>query len=219
MLGVALLWAGAAEAQDPPAEVEAQEEERRFRPAEPEWGLGLRFGAFHMVNSSSSYDAVYGDPLLQIGGQLELRLWDRFLVAVSADWGEVSGRRVILTPSPTPTEIGTTLTYTPAHLTVGWFVLADRPWELYLGVGPSLLSWSQSGVVRGDSGSSTGGHGVAGLRRAMGSTWSLGGDLRWTFFPDAMGEHNVSAYFGEDDMGGLTLQLLAQWRLGTRAER
>lgn len=212
LVGLALLWAAGAGAQSPEP---AEEQTRRWRPAEPEWALGLRVGAFQMINSSNSYDAVYGDPLLQVGGQVELRLWRRVLVAVSADWGEVSGRRVILTPSPTPTDVGVTLTYQPSHLTVGWFVLADRPWEVFLGAGPSHLSWSQSNVLRGDSGSAVGGHALAGTRRQMGA-FTLGGELRWSTFPKAMGEHNVSAFFGEDDMGGLTLQLVALRRLGSR---
>jgi hypothetical protein len=227
LLAATLVWAAPAHSQEPPVEplppAQTEEEQepveeraRRLSPAEPEWNLGLRAGAFQMTNSSRSYDAVYGDPLFQAGGQVEVRLWHRFVVIAGADWGEVSGRRVLLTPRPTPTEAGVTLTYVPAHLTLGWYVLADRAWEVYLGGGPSYLTWSQSGVVRGDSGTSTGAHAALGVRRPTGERLVLGGDLRWAAFPNAMGDHGVSAYFGDDDMGGVTFQLLAQWRLRQR---
>jgi hypothetical protein len=208
---VLLALATAAAGQLPPVDPPDSEEPAR-RSAEPRWSLGLRLGAFEMTNAPDSWDAVYGSPMPQLGGQVELRLWRHLMVALAADWGEASGHRILPTQPPIRTEFGTNLTYLPAHLTLGWVARADRPWELTFGLGPSLLTWRESSDGDSNSDSVVGGHVAFGARRNL-ARFALGAEVRWSTFADSAGDRGAMAFFDEDDMGGLALQLVALWRL------
>jgi hypothetical protein len=48
------------------------------------------------------------------------------------------------------------------------------------------------------------------MQRAV-KRWSLGGELRYSSIPDAVGEGGVSAFFDEDDLGGVELAAVASW--------
>jgi hypothetical protein len=208
LLAAALVAGSASSVQG-----QAPEEAPAGRPAAPEWAVGLRLGAFEMTNSSESWDAVFGGPMPQLGGQLEVRVWQRFMVAIAADWGEASGRRILPTRPPIRTDVGTTLSHLPAHLTLGWFPIAQRPWELFVGAGPSLLSWRESSLGNSRSDTTTGGHAVLGGRRHL-RRFTLGGEVRWSTFPDAAGDRAAMAFFDEDDMGGFSVHFVALHRLG-----
>lgn len=169
---------------------------------------GLRLGAFEMVNSSDSYDAAFGDPMPMLGAQIEWQLRPRLLLDVSLDYGRVTGERVLLTDPPRGTGIGTELTYIPVHVTAAWRADRGGDWAIHLGAGPSWLSWEFDGGIESSDGTETGGHLLVSLRRLR-ERWIFGGEVRWSTFPDAVGDAELSKFFGEDDAGGLALHLLA----------
>jgi hypothetical protein len=181
-------------------------------PPPPRFEVGLRLAGFEMVNSADSYDAVYGDTLLLYGVEAAVVLRGRWLLALAWERGEVDGERVLLTRPPRPTGVSTTLTYAPLHLTLGWILRPAALWEARLGAGPTLLDWDDSSAGESQGGTDTGWHLGAGLRRRVGR-WSLGGELRYSSIPDAVGEGGVSAFFDEDDLGGVELAAVAAWRL------
>jgi hypothetical protein len=188
-------------------------------PAEPTGvRLGFRLGAFEPINSADSYDAVFGEPMPQLGLQVEAAIRGRWLLALAVDHGEVDGERVLLTDPPQGTGVPVTLTVTPVQLTAGVLFRPAPRWRAGLGVGPTLLLWEDESAGESRSRTDTGGHVLLGLRRALGSPggperWSLGGELRYSSVPDAIGQGGVSEFFGEDDLGGLAVQLLALYRL------
>jgi len=205
-LAAALLAAPAARAQDDPPDA---------RPRTPiSWAAGVRLGAFDMTNSPDSYDAVYGDPLIFYGASVETQ-WRRLRLGLSFDYGTVSGERVLLiSGSPRGTGVGQDLTLTPIHLTAAWRFNPGARWEWSAGLGPSWLSWKDEGGGFSDSGSQVGGSAVVALRRARPGLnvpgWEFGGELRWSTFPGALpNEGGVTAFYGEDDPGGLALTFLA----------
>jgi hypothetical protein len=195
---------------DPPDTAEAADETRPPAPP-PAWRLGLRLGAFDMINSADSYDAVYGDPLPLVGVGLEVEV-RRWLLGLTYDLGEVDGEQVLPGRPPRPTGVEETLTYRPLALTGAYLLNPAGRWRWHLGAGAVLLDWEDEGASRSDGGSDAGALAVVGLRRDPGR-WSLGGELRWSTIPDAVGEAGVTRFFGEDDLGGLALHLVALYRL------
>lgn len=178
----------------------------------PSWHLGARLGAFDMINSSESYDAVYGSAMPQAGIAVELELRHRLRFALTYDYGQVDGEQVLPTRPPRGTGIDETLTYQPLALTASWVLNPAARWRFALGLGATLLTWKDEGGTRSASGSDPGAQLVAGLDRDLGR-WRLGGELRYSTIPDAIGEAGVSKVFGEDDLGGIALHLTAMWRL------
>lgn len=215
VLAVLLLSLGALAL--PPALAAQGEPTESTAPGEPfferEVRFGFRLGAFDMLNSADSYDAVYGDPLPLVGGQFEWRFRPRFLFGLSASYGEVDGERVFPADPPVPLGIDTTLTYIPVHVTTSWRL--DRPeerageWALWLGAGPTFLKWDDdSGLGETADGTELGGHVALSLRR-LGEGWIFGGELLWSTIPNAAGEGGITELYDEDDMGGASLTFLA----------
>jgi hypothetical protein len=212
---LALAPAAPALAQtDPPADDEpaADDGPAAGQPGpRPIWRLGVRLGAFDMINSSDSYDAVYGDPMPQLGVALEAEI-RRWLIGLTWDHGEVDGEQVLPGRPPRPTGAGETLTYRPLSLTAAWVVNPAARWRWHLGAGVTLLDWEDEGVTRSADGSDTGAHAVAGIRRER-RRWTFGGELRWSTIPDAVGEAGITRFFGEDDLGGIAFHVVALYRL------
>lgn len=181
------------------------------------WTAGVRGGLFDMTNSADAYDAVYGDLMPRIGGQLELDRWRRLRFALTLDYGQVDGERVLLTDPPRGSGVDAELTMLPVHLTAAWRLRPFSRWDWYLGAGPSLLDWEDESAGESSSGTDFGGSVVLGLRRqprapAVGARplgWQLGGELRWSTFPDALPDGGVAGFFDEDDPGGLSLTFVA----------
>lgn len=183
-------------------------------PAAPPWvwRLGLRLGAFDMINSSDSYDAVYGDPVPLLGVAIETEIRRRWLIGLTWDFGEVDGEQVLPSRPPRPTGVGTTLSYRPLSLTGAYVLNPAAGWRWHLGAGVTRLDWSDEGITRRNDGSDVGYHAVAGLRHSHRS-WTFGGELRYSTIPDAVGDGGIAGFFGEDDLGGVALHLVALYRL------
>lgn len=179
-------------------------------PAGPaEWSAGFRLGLFDMTNSADSYDAIYGDPMPRVGGQVE-RQRGHLRFALSFDYGQVDGERVLLTGNGfRGTGIDEQLTLAPVHLTAAWRFNPLARWEWSAGLGPSFLFYDNGGEAGSDSGSDFGGSALLGLRH-QGPTWDFGGELRWSTFPGALDDsRGVLAFFDEDDPGGVSLTFTA----------
>jgi hypothetical protein len=172
--------------------------------------LDLRLSAFEMTGAADSWDAVFGDPMLQGGLGLEWRFARRFLLLATADYGVASGEQVLLADPPVPTGVDVELTYLPVHLSAAWIANPSSAWRLALGGGPSLVSWDDDSGT-GTSATDTGAHALAQLRRT-GGRFSWGAELRWSTIPDAVGDGGVTAFYDEDDIGGIALTLFAGWR-------
>lgn len=196
------------EAGDPVQEINGMEERGIL------WGV--RLGGFEMVNAQDSYDAVYDDPMPVLGLQLDWRFRTRWILEASLDYGEVDGERVLLADPPVGTGIDETLTYVPLHLAASWSFYRNAPWELRIGAGPSILWWESDADVSladGDpdaDGTEIGGSVALSARRAF-RAWTLGGELRWSSFPDAVGDAGVTRFFDEDDLGGVSVNVIALW--------
>jgi hypothetical protein len=172
------------------------------------WALGLRLGLFDMTNAADSYDAIYGDPMPQVGIQVE-RDWRRWRFDLAADWGEVDGERAFPTVPPFGTGIDETLTLLPVHLTAAYRFRPGSRWDVYAGAGPSYLSWEDESDFASASGSQVGGSALLGLRRqGRRGGWEVGAEVRWSTFPGALPDAGFAGLFNEDDPGGLALTVV-----------
>ncbi|HEX2251732.1 MAG TPA: hypothetical protein VHQ65_00520 [Thermoanaerobaculia bacterium] len=228
-LALAILLAPAAAAQPereppvaPPVElpgelpVSPQGEAEVPRPPAPppSWWVGARLGAFDMVNAADSYDAVFGEPMPQIGLAAEVDFRHRWRLALSIDYGTVDGEQVILADPPLGTGIDEELTLVPVHLTLAWRLRPRARWGGYVGAGPSFLSWKDESELGTNSGTDFGASLAAGLRRTKpASPWAWGAELRWSTFPNALPDTGTAGAFGEDDPGGLAITVTALRRL------
>jgi hypothetical protein len=174
--------------------------------------LGLRAGAFEMVGSADSYDAVFGDPLPLGGADLEVRFATRWMLRASAEYGEIDGEQVLFTNPPTSTGEEVSLTYLPIHLSAGYLARPGRPWRLTLGAGVTLLSWETTSQLSSSSGTDPGGHAFLALER-VGDRIGVGAELLYSSIPDAVGDAGATQFYGEDDLGGLALGLTVRWRV------
>lgn len=177
--------------------------------------LGVRVVSLQEVNASDSYDLVFdGDAMTQFGVQFEAQIRRHFLVGLVYETGEVDGHRVLPGDPPIQTTAEETLTLSPIHLTFGWVFAPESPLHGFVGVGPTLLDWEDESGADSASGSDTGYHGVAGLRWSTAShRFTVGGELRYSSVPDAVGEAGVTRLFDEDDLGGTTVGLSLLWRV------
>lgn len=174
--------------------------------------LGLRLGAFEMVNSPDSYDAVFGEVMPQLGLGLEVEAGRRWRIALTYDYGRVEGERVLPSEPPISTGFDEELTYRPLELTVAWIFRPEARWRFYAGGGITLVDWQDESQGQSASGSDQGLLVVAGARSQRGK-WSWGGELSYSQVPDAIGEGGISRFFDEDDIGGIALHVVTAWRI------
>ncbi len=180
-----------------------------------EFAAGLRAGVFEPTNAQDSYDAVYGGTMSQIGVQLEYHTRGRLFFEATYDRGSVNGETVAVVPGggpPIPTGIDTELKLAPLHVTIAWlFRPRSSAWNVYAGAGPSVLYWSETSALGDRSTSDSGASAVVGVRRNL-AKWAFGGELRYSSFPNALGDSGVAGVFHEDDLGGFGLHALALYR-------
>ena len=163
-----------------------------------------------MINAHRSYDAVFGSPMPQVGLGVEWKLANHWVLGANADYGQVDGEQVLITDNSTiSTGVGVTLTYIPVRATAGFVLDPEGSWRWRFGAGPAWVSWKDDSRG-GSSGNALGAHLLVGLRHpSRHVTW--GADLDWSTIPNAVGDGGVTKFYNEDDVGGLTLTLIASW--------
>ena len=185
-------------------------------PAEPEkdgitWRAGIRFGDHDFTEAEQSVDAVFGgDSASMVGVQLEAQFSKGFFLGLSYESGDVSGKRVVLIPNAPPiqTNIDETLDIEPLRVTAGWMFRKDEAWAPVVGAGLTSLSWSEEGGGESVSGSDTGYHLMGGIRYQR-TRFSIGGEIEMSSASGSVGEGGVTQFFGEDDLGGTSIHLVA----------
>jgi hypothetical protein len=103
---------------------------------------------------------------------------------------------------------------TPVHLSIERVFRAGEPWSLYLGAGPTYLDWEDDNAFETTSGSDLGYHAVLGAERSFRRT-AVGGEVRYSTVPDAIGEGGASEFFGEDDLGGISIHFVVSYLFGS----
>ncbi len=179
--------------------------------AKPRFAIGGHIGTFDMTNAQKSYNAVYGDPILTVGFDAEMIILKGLAFHLTIETGSVEGRQVILTPNPQPTDQKSTFSMTPIHLTVGYLFGEKKPWSFLAGGGITTVEWSDTNSLRRTSGNSTGFHVLLSIRKEW-EKFNVGANLRYSSIPNAIGRGGVSRFYGEDDIGGLSIDIISMYK-------
>ncbi len=176
-----------------------------------QWRAGVRFGQHDFTEADQSIDAVFGgDSASMVGAQLEAQLNSGLFFGVSYETGDLNGKRVVLVPGgpPIQTNIDESLEVEPLRFTAGWMFRKDEALAPVVGVGVTSLSFSEQGGGESVSGSDTGFHALAGLRYQW-TRFSIGGEIMYSSVSGIVGDGGVTEFFGEDDLGGTSISLVA----------
>jgi opacity protein-like surface antigen len=204
LLTLTLLLCPALQAQTTPAAA----------PATPmRWDIGLRLSSLVAINAKDSYDAVFGGTMLRYGAQVEMRPTERFLLSLAVETGSKTGERVLPTNPPFRTGVDEKLTLTPIHLSAAWIFHPEATVNWYAGLGPTFLNWKDSSAGESNSGSDIGAHLLGGVRWQSSGRWSIGGEVRYSTVPNAVGKGGITKIYNEDDLGGFSLSLVSLWRI------
>ena len=170
-----------------------------------------RLGYFTPTGASDTFDANFGggeDITFGAGG-----LWkfDNGLYLEGAfDYYNQSGDKVYLGGGSTQsTGFGTEITIIPITMTGGWSFMKGASWSPMVGAG---LGFYLVDVPDGEADNSLGFHFNAGAEFLKQQNFGLMAEVRMSFVPDAIGHAGTSAFYGEDDVGGITLTIKALWR-------
>jgi opacity protein-like surface antigen len=177
-------------------------------------GLGFEVegGYFQMTGAKDSAKAVFDGSSggFIFGAAIRMGLGRSFDLALGGRYFSKDGQRVFVDPGGEVFPLGHPLKIRtlPFALTGAWRILPDSRLVPYLGAGVGLTSFREESTV-GDlteSQSSTkfSFHVLGGVEAGRGSV-RFGLEARWFAAPDSAGVSGVSAYYGEKDVGGLSL--------------
>jgi hypothetical protein len=208
------LWAvlGTPVAAQQPTAMDDVSETRRF-------SVGLRAGAFEPLAFADAYDAIYGESLVPFGARFEFRprrtpdVRPKWFLALTTDFASADGERVAFVPEPVPTGTPTSLDLNPWHFTSGWLFRPATRFHPYVGVGVTALRWEEADDFESLSGTDIGGHAVLGIRwRAFNLPLAIDGEALYYLVPGVFDEDaGAAAFFGEQDLGGLTAAVTLSW--------
>lgn len=208
--------------------VEAQPVDDDDRPA-PRRGLQVRprlFGlaGFQSFTASESFKAVLdtsSGPVFGGGGGL---LFGRNLfVDVSVSRFAASGSRVFITSGGEVIDLGidTDVTVTPIDVSIGWRFAGTPRLDArgrprfravpFVGGGFGMQQYEEVSEFAepGDDVSESKGsyHVLGGIELPFGRRLGVAADALYRFVPDAIGAGGVSAYYDENDLGGVQVRL------------
>jgi opacity protein-like surface antigen len=161
-----------------------------------------RLGFFNMTNSGNSFDAVYGSSGVIFGGGVKVLHETGIFGKVNLDYLRKSGEKVYITDAGfEKTGVETNIRIVPLTFSTGIQFRMDKNLSPFVGAGIGAYFWSEEDDPRTDFGY----HFMGGLDYALNKNFYLEGEFRWNFVPNAIGDRGVSAFFDENDLGGINL--------------
>jgi opacity protein-like surface antigen len=178
---------------------------------------GLRLGYFEPMNSSDSYDAVYGSGSFLFGLLWDWRIRDYLVLEGEYHHFAKSGERVNLVGNSwVPNGISEDLTYDAFLATAKYMFRRDKGTQPFLGAGLGLYLIDVSSRVGGGSFSKPGYHITAGALFLAEKKINVTAEARYSLIPSVLGDdpNSVSAYYGDSDAGGLALAVGVLYSFG-----
>lgn len=168
--------------------------------AQPDFLVGARAG-YADFSGSGIYDEVYDSGVSTVGLQAEAR-WPVFSLRLAAERADADGDLFI------PDTVGggnvipgseVELSLDLYHLTAAYNGGGAGPWGWFAGGGVTFADAEEEGILGRRSNSATGLHAAAGVRRALGRRWELGGEVLYYTLSDLLEIENLTS----DDLDGL----------------
>ncbi len=172
---------------------------------ESQWGLAIIGGIFEPSQSKDSYSEVYDGygPLAGFAGY-----WTSPIgigIEASGEYFAKSGDRAYIS-GDTVDNGSEDLSILSLLVTGRYFFIIDKSFSPYagLGIGSYSLNIDTPGPLENVSGTGFGYHIVGGIDLMRFSTVGVGFWARYSSVPDVIGNSAFSAYYDEDDIGGLS---------------
>ncbi|MGB3977161.1 MAG: outer membrane beta-barrel protein [bacterium] len=177
----------------------------------PQASIAVRAGYYLLPNWSKTYDVIYGNNgETMLGAKIALRFTNRWEVGLTADLVEGKGERVWPDGSNGWDKTGEEISFELLPITIQLcrYLSFESPMTPYFGLGLGYCSFKET------EGSSKSGLGFLAL---VGIEWSLSNSLclllesEYSSYPDIIGTGDLSHYYNEKDIGGLSLRLSARY--------
>jgi opacity protein-like surface antigen len=195
-----------------PAAYPPEADPRRF-------DLGIQAGYRWLTQATESANAVFGDTGdLELGGFASFAVTKSVFLSLSGTYFEKDGQRVFVVDATSPVfELGhpLKLRLAPVNLVVGYRFHVSPSVVPYLAAGGGATFYEEETTIGGITETSSSTHGtltVMGGVDYVNKNLLFGLQVSWSTVPDSLGVGGVSAIYGEDDVGGLSVSA----RLGLR---
>lgn len=178
-------------------------------------GFSVEAGWYDMTGARNSAKAIFDGKSGGITGGASARMGigeGGLYVGLGARYFQKNGERVFVDPETKevfPLGHPLKVRIIPVYGFVGYRFSRDSSLRPYVAGGIGLTSYRESSEVGGVSESSSktkpSGHAIGGLEIGRSSSLRFGVEAMYTLAPKTIGEGGVSAVYGEDDVGGLSL--------------
>jgi hypothetical protein len=169
-----------------------------------------RIGYMDITQASDSFKAVFGRSAgLSLGAGMKMDFAHRIFFEASVDYLKRNGKRVFVTGSEVfKTDLDTNIIILPISFSGGYYFLKSKIISPYIGGGYSLYYFKEEEYIPWENGSSlwnSGYHILGGVDFLNRGIISFSAEAKWSHVPDVIGHHGVSAYYGESNIGGLSI--------------
>jgi len=169
-----------------------------------------RIGYMDITQASDSFKAVFGRSAgLSLGAGMKMDFAYSFFFEASVDYFRRNGNRVFVTGSEVfKTDLDTNVIIVPISFSGGYYFLKSKKISPYIGGGYSLYYFKEEEYIPWENGSSLwhgGYHILGGVDFLNREALSLSAEAKWSHVPDVIGNHGVSAYYKESNIGGLSI--------------
>lgn len=169
------------------------------------------------MRAADTFDAIVGTSrfIMPGGGAEVLGLWKGLFARVAFSNGRETGSRVVVFDDEVVSlGIPVTIEMRPIEIGAGWRLrpFAARRLVPYAGAGLLLMNYKETSEFADTDDDSDetyrGAVAFGGIEAVLGGWLVAGAEAQYRLVPDAIGSGGVSAAFGEDDLGGVTLRVL-----------
>ena len=172
--------------------------------------LQARIGYMDITQASDSFKAVFNRSAgISFGGGVKIDFnWGIFFEA-SFDYCRRNGQRVFVSGNEVvKTDLDTNAVLAPFSFSGGYQFFRDKKVSPYVAGGFSFFYFKEKEYIAWDEKTSfwhTGYHLLGGVEFLKRDKISLSAEGKWSHVPDVIGHHGVSAYYEEDNIGGLSI--------------
>ncbi len=175
--------------------------------------VGLRGGYYLIPNWADTYDVVYDNGGEMVYGlEVAFRISDRIEIALAGEMISGEGERVWPDGSGNWAKTGESITFDMLPMTVltRFFFLNKAVLSPYIGGGIGYNSFQETDE---DGVSGFGFSAMAGIRWQGSNPLELLAEAEFSSYPSVIGEGDLSQYFGDDDIGGISLRLCLRYAI------
>jgi len=172
--------------------------------------LQARIGYMDITQASDSFKAVFNSSGgFSFGGGAKIDFAQGFFFEASFDYCKRNGYRAFVSGDKVvQTDLDTNVVIAPLSFSGGYQFLRNKNISPYVGGGFSFYYFKEKEYITWEETSSywySGYHLLGGIEFLKRDKVSLSAEGKWSHVSDVIGHHGVSAYYEENNIGGLTI--------------